>query len=560
MFADLKIPPKLLLREMLAGFAMSVISVPGSIANGVLAGVNPIFGIYSTIVGTTVAALSTSSVIMNVDTTGATALATGNVLDDKLPVQHLGYLVVIVLLVGVFQLLFGLLNLGNLTNFISDAVMTGFILGVAIQAIIGQAGDITGYYSDVSNKILRLFDTVINFREIDLPTLGIGLLTILLIVVVERTKFASYAYLVGLSVTTFLVRFVGFGSVAVVGDTVTVPSSLLQFNIPDMSLVVGLILPAFAIAIIGLVQSAGVSGSIPNPNGRYPDPSVDFRGQGVANIATGLFGGLPVGGSLSGTAVIRSVGGRTRWANIFTGIFSLVMVLLFANLIEALPLSAIAGLIVMAGLSIINVPRIKTVWRTGKVPTVIMVITFVGTLLMPIHYAVFMGVFIHVLIYVFQSAVDVRIEQIIKLDDGQYAEIDLPAQLPSNTMIILQPVGSIFFAGAARLDALLPEVGQARRTAVILRLRDRGEVDSTFIRVVARYDRALQANDCKLFLAGLNERVREQLEDTDLLNLIGPENVFLSQPRFGASVEEAIVVAEEWLAAHNEKSEVTTRV
>jgi len=239
MFADLKIPPKLLLREMLAGFAMSVISVPGSIANGVLAGVNPIFGIYSTIVGTTVAALSTSSVIMNVDTTGATALATGNVLDDKLPVQHLGYLVVIVLLVGVFQLLFGLLNLGNLTNFISDAVMTGFILGVAIQAIIGQAGDITGYYSDVSNKILRLFDTVINFREIDLPTLGIGLLTILLIVVVERTKFASYAYLVGLSVTTFLVRFVGFGSVAVVGDTVTVPSSLLQFNIPDMSLVVG---------------------------------------------------------------------------------------------------------------------------------------------------------------------------------------------------------------------------------------------------------------------------------------------------------------------------------
>ena len=186
----LKVPRKRLFSDLVAGLAMAIISVPGSIANGVLAGVNPIFGLYSTIVGTTVAALFTSSVIMNVDTTGATALATGGVLAERSPETHLEYLVVLAILVGLFQLIFGLLKLGFLTDFISNAVMTGFITGIAVQAIIGQAGDLTGFYSEAGNKLVRVFDTVVHFREIDIPTLGIGLLTMAVILGIERTRYA----------------------------------------------------------------------------------------------------------------------------------------------------------------------------------------------------------------------------------------------------------------------------------------------------------------------------------------------------------------------------------
>jgi SulP family sulfate permease len=296
-----------------------------------------------------------------------------------------------------------------------------------------------------------------------------------------------------------------------------------------------------------LVQSSGVSQSIPNSDGEFPDSSGDFRGQGIANLATGFFGGLPVGGSLSGTALLRAIGGRTRWANIFTGIFSLIMVLLFARLIEALPVSAIAGLIVMVGISIINVPRIQTAWHTGYAPTAIMLITFAGSLLMPIHYAVVLGVFMHILLYVFRSAESVRIEQIVALEDGRYAETSPPEQIPDHEIIILQPIGSLFFAGAAKFEDELPAIGQAKGAVVILRLRDRDEVGSTFIRVIERYTHKLQANGCKLILAGINERVREQLEDTDLLDLIGDENVFLSQPGFGVSVETAMEAAQGWL-------------
>jgi SulP family sulfate permease len=543
----------MLFREAVAGLVMSIISVPGSIANGVLAGVNPLFGVYSTIIGTTVAALFTSSVIMNVDTTGATALASGGVLSNISPEQHLTTLVVLVALVGLFQLIFGLLKLGNLTDFISNAVMTGFIGGVAAQAILGQVGDLTGFYSQAEGKIARVWDTLRHVDQIDLPTLGISVLSIVLIFGLERTRYARFAYIVGLMVTTLLVRILGLASVALVGDTTEIPQTFPIPHLPDPSLVLGMVIPAFAIAIIGLVQSAGVSQSVPNPDGEYPDASGDFRGQGIANIATGFFGGLPVGGSLSGTALIRSIGGQTRWANIFTGIFSLVMVLLFARLIEALPLAAIAGLIVMAALSIINVNRIETAWRTGPAPTAIMTITFVGTLLMPIHYAVFLGVLLHILLFAFQEAESVRVEQIVPLADGRYDEAPSPEQISSGEIIIIQPIGSLFFAGSARFEDQLPAVAQAQDAVVVLRLRDRDEVGSTFIRVVERYARSLQAQENLLVLAGINARVLEQMQHTALLDVLGKENVFPAQAQFGASVEQALTRARVWQTQHKER-------
>ncbi len=549
---QLKTSRKTVLRDMIAGLVMAIITVPGSIANGLLAGINPIFGLYSTIVGTTVGAFFTSSVIMNVDTTGATALAVGSSLLGKSSDMHLEYLVVLVILVGIFQVIFGLLKLGMLTDYISNAVMTGFITGVAAQAILGQVGDLTGYYSEAGNKIVRVFDTLLHFREIDIATLGIGLLTMLVILGAERTRFTRYAYVMALAAATLTVLVFGLDTVAVVGDTTDIPQTLPRFNLPSLSLIGEMIIPALAIAIIGLVQSSGVSQSYPNPDGEYPNSSGDFRGQGIANLATGFFGGLPVGGSLSGTALLRSVGGRTRWANIFTGLFSLIMVLLFARLIEALPVTAIAGLIVIVGISIVNMPRIATAWHTGPAPTAIMTITFVGALLMPIHYAVFLGVFLHILLFVFRSAESVRVEQIVVLDDGRYAETAPPEQVPDGEIIVLQPIGSLFFAGAAKFEDQLPAVGQAQRAVVIIRLRDRDEVGSTFINIIKRYAQALSGQGNLLILAGLSAHVLEQLEDTDLLELIGKQNVFPAEAGFGISVEQAIYRADAWMKKENQ--------
>jgi SulP family sulfate permease len=166
--------------------------------------------------------------------------------------------------------------------------------------------------------------------------------------------------------------------------------------------------------------------------------------------------------------------------------------------------------------------------------------------------AVALGVLLHILLYVFRSAEAVRLEHIVQQDDGAFVEADVPAELPSGEIVILQPIGSLFFAGVAEFEEKLPDVGQARGSVVIFRLRDRDEVGSTFIRALDRYARTLQAGGNKLMLEGPSEHVVDQLAKTDLLDLIGEENVFPGQPEFGAALREALVAAEEWLARGHE--------
>jgi SulP family sulfate permease len=544
----LKVPRKTLIGDLMSGLVMAIITVPGAVANGVLAGVNPIFGLYSMIAGTTVAAIFTGSVIMNVDSTSATALATAEAVGGIGSEEQLGYLVVLGILVGVFMLTLGLLKLGFLVRFISNAVMTGFLSGLGVLTILGQVGDLTGYYSDAGNKVFRTIDTFIHFREIDPATFIIGGLTILTIILVERTRFNRYSLIVALGLVTILVPLLGLHNIALVGDTTAIPRSLPIPKLPNLSLILPMILPAFSIAIIALVQASGVSQSIPNPDGKYPDPSEDFRGQGIANIFAGSTGAISVGGSLSGTTLIKNIGGVSRWANIFTGLFGAIIVLLFAPLIEILPMPTLAGLLVMVGVSMIKTHRIQTVWNTGPVPVTIMLFTFILTLFTPIQVAVFVSIGLHILLHIFRSAEAVRIERILVEADGSYTEAPAPAQLTSGEIVILNPIGNLFFAGAAQFEENLPEIDEAHGSVVIIRLRDRDEVGSTFIRIIERYHQSLIAQGNLLMLTGLNQHVLEQLEKTDLLESIGEENIFPAEARFGASVEQALRRAETWLS------------
>ena len=550
----LKVPRKTFISDMVSGLVMAIVTVPGALAGGMLAGVNPVYGVYSVIAGTPIAALFTSSVIMNVDATGATAIATSDFLRDVPADQQLDYLVVLGILVGLFMLTFGLLKLGFLVRFISNAVMTGFLSGLGILTIMGQWGDLTAYHSDAANKVFKTIDTGLNAQSFDLPTLTLGLITMGVLVVLARTRLARYSFAVAVAVATLLALLPWFDSVMVVGDMTDIPRGLPMPNIPDLSLVLSMIIPALTIAIIALVQASGVSGSIPNPDGEYPDPSGDFRGQGVANISAGLFGGIAVGGSLSGTALIKSIGGVSRWANIFTGVFALVILLLLAPLISLLPLTALAGMLIFVGVSMINVSRIETVWHTGLVPMTMMIVTFVATLFFPLQIAVASGVVLTFLLYVFQSAEKVRIERIAILGDGGFAEEDPPTELPSDEIVMMQPIGSLFFAGAAQFEENLPKVGDAHGSVVIIRLRDRDEVGSTFIRILKRYVRSLQQQGNLFMLEGLNERVLEQLQKTDTLSLIGAKNVFLADRRFGLSAVQAYSAAQAWIRSQQPKN------
>ncbi len=539
----LRVGRKTITSDAVSGLVLSLITIPGDLANGLLAGVNPVNGLYSLITGMTVASLFTSSVIMAVDSTSATALTTYEALSGYPAEQKVPALVVLTLMAGIFQLIFGLLKLGFLTRFISNSVMTGFMTGIAINTILGQVGDLTAYDSDAPNRVFRAIDTFLHLREIDWPTFIFGLLTMLIIAVTDRTRFARFSMLVGIGAVTLLVYLAQPETVLLVGDTTQIPQSLPKFIVPDLSLAPALITSALAIAIIALVQASGVSQSMPNPDGRYPDASGDFRGQGLANISAGFFGGVAVGGSLSATQLVRQVGGKSRWANLLTGIFAAVAVLLFANLIELLPMTGLAALLVMVGLSLINKQRIATVWRTGNVPRVIFVTTLVATMFLPIQVAVAVGVLLHLFVHTYRSAEKVRIERLMTSADGHTREEKAPAMLPSDEVTVLQPIGSLFFAGAAEFEEHLPDPTQAKNATVILRLRDRDELGSTFLRVVERYAKKMRDTGNRLMLAGVSEGAFDQLKATGVLETIGPENVFKVEQELGLSMRQALLAA-----------------
>jgi SulP family sulfate permease len=543
--------------DLLAGLTAAIPSIPDAMASGVLAGVSPLFGLYGLMIGTPIAALVTGSAFMSVVTTSAMGIAVRDALTGHEGEQQIQALVTVALVVGLFQLAAGLLRLGFLTRFVSNSVMTGFLSGVALLIVLSQLGDLSSYSSTApwtqGNKVLQAVDLVLHFRQVHLPTLVVGLAALGIIVGLEHTRLHAFSMLVALVVAALLVPLFGLDAVALVGDTSDIPAGLPQPHLPVPILNLELIVSAVAVGIIGLVQGAGISSSYPNPDGRYPDVSRDFVGQGAANLAVSLFRGLPVGGSISSTALVVGAGARSRWANVFTGVFAILAVLLLGKQIEKLPMTALAAMLVFAGISSFNRERIRAVWETSLVSRGVMLFTFVAVLILPIQTAVFVGVGLQILLHIFRSAERVDIVQIVPLENGQYEEHPAPAHLPDGQVTILMPLGSLFFAGAAEFEEDLPAAEEARRAVVVLRLRGRKEVGSTFLRVIDRYAQALGKKGGKLMLAGVSQRVYDQLRRTGMLAALGEENVYQATRLLGESAQQAWHDGQGWLVEGESK-------
>ena len=452
--------------DLIAGLTFAVVNVPQAMAHALLAMVNPVFGIYTLMVAVPIGAIFTSSVYMNVSTTSALSVAAGSSLVDTPASQRIEALAVLVLLVGVIQLLAGLFRLGFLIRFVSNAVMTGFLNGVAVLIILGQLGDLTGFRSTFSNNVLRALDLIFRFDQINVPTTIIGLLTLGGIVALLYTPLRKFAFIIAIGSATVLLALLtlpalptadSFNSVRTVGEVATIPRSLPQLALPQPSLILAMLLPAFSVALIGLIQGAGVSQGYPNPDGKYPNVSRDFFGQGVANFATSFVGGVPAGGSISGTALLMSAGARSRLANISAGLFVAVIVLLVAPLVELVPMPALAALLIVAGFQGLRIPQAVTIWKTGRISTVIMIITFIATLFIPLQYAVLLGMVLSVVLYVFRQSNKVVVTQWVLQPEGFPLEQPAPTKLPSQQLTVLHVYGSLFFAAAKSLEEMLPK-------------------------------------------------------------------------------------------------------
>ena len=275
-FKRLKFDRKTARPDLIAGVVLGVESVPDALASGVLAGVNPLYALYAVMMGTPVGAIFSGSVYLSVQTTSAMALVVASV-----PVVTSGgspgTLFALSLITGVIMLVAGLLKAGRLLRWVANSEMVGFMTGVAFLIILGQLGDLTGYASEYSNKVAKTVDLLFNLDQVDLPTVAVGVGTIILIIVLQKTRLRGFGLVVAIIVTSILPALFGWDSVAKVSDIAEITGGLPRPALPDFSHFFELIVPALSLAVIGLIQGAGVSQSFVNPGRAIPQSFAGLR-------------------------------------------------------------------------------------------------------------------------------------------------------------------------------------------------------------------------------------------------------------------------------------------
>jgi len=540
-------------KDIMAGLTLAVESVPDGMAVGTLAAVNPINGVYAYMVGGLSGAFFTSSVSMGIQATSAMAVIVATVPEVAVGQPNAkDALLVLALLTGLFMVVFGLLRLGGALRFIPDSVMSAFTHAVGFSIVLGQLSNLTGYAAQGPNKPMQTIDLVLHLDQVNVAALIVGVITMVLMVVLQRTRLKTFSILVAMFVASLVPILLGWETVDQVQDIAPIPGQLPRPFLPDLSnlpdLIPALLAPALALAIVGLVQGAAVSHEFPNPDGSKPDASGDFKGQGMANIITGFFQGMPVGGSFSATAILVSGGARTRFANIVAGLGIAGVLLLLGNVIGLLAMPALAGFLIVLGVGVLDPKELLATWKLGGLSRWGMVFLILVALFVSLQSAVFVGVALSMMLYIIRQSNEVTVKTSV-FENGQLAyEQDVEPELASNSVVTLQYYGSLFFASAQNFEDQLPHpTAETSKAVVIVNLRGQKDLDSTTLDMFTEYAQELQKHDCRLMLAGVEDSARQKLERTGKLAIIGSENVFTVSEHYQESVLKARAEADEWL-------------
>ncbi len=535
--------------DVLAGLNSAVGSVPDGMASGLLAGVNPIYGLYACMVGPFVGGIFSSTQLMIIATTSAASLSTGQALGNLSGERRDSALFLMVVMIGVLQIALGIFRTGRLTRFVSYSVMTGFIIGIAILTVLSQLPTIAGYQpAEGENKVEQTVNLLANYDRVDPWSLLAAAVTLVLAILLPRTKLGNFGNLMAIVVPSAILLGTGLSQVKIVSDVSEIPSGIPLPHIPDFSAIsFDVVTAALAVAVIILVQGAGVSQSVPNPDGSQRSLSRDFIAQGMANALSGLFRGLPVGASLGSTALSVLSGARTHWASIFAGLWMAVLVIFFPGLVSYVAMPALATLLIVASLSTIKLPDMTAVWQTGWPARLAGVTTFLSTLMLPIQAAVGYGVVLSAFLYVTRSSTDISLVQLIKRDDGFIEEKPAPKRLESDKVTVLDVYGNLFYAGARTLERMLPDPAEAERPIVLLRLRGHTNLGATIVEVLSVYADKLKDVGGRLYLSGIGAKFHEQIIRTEKLRLTGPVRVYQATSVRGESTEEAFADANAWL-------------
>ena len=534
-----------------AGLTVALVSIPEGMAYALVAGVDPIYGLYTGMVTTIVASLGISTSLMVVTLTNALALVTADTLGALSPeIDQATALFTLTFFVGAFMFLLGVLRLGSVIRFVAEEVMIGFVFVTALLIVLGQYDELVGYASELdANKLIKAIDITLNIDQWDPATALVGFGSIVILLLLKRSPLKRFADVLIIVIGSVVVLLLSLETVEIVGDFAEIPRAIPTPVLPDLTLFPVLAAGAVAAGIVGLAESSGVGSAYPNPSGRRSRMSRDFSGQGLGNLAGSFFQAMPAGGSLSRTGINVSGGATSRWAGVFAGLLMIIFVLLFGPLAELIPMTALAALLIVIGFEVMRKewPGMVESWRISRLRSAAMIAVIVVGVVDDLTVAIFAGVIISLGIFVYEAATGARSYEIFPRDDGGLDERPVREKMSSNEVAVVQLRGNIYFASVYSFDEFLPDMSEASNSVVIMRERDRDIVNLTAADWLVEHTKKYREQGNRLMFSGMSEETVRVYREIGVVDEVGEENLFIKKPQLGASTREAYLAAKAWI-------------
>ena len=513
--------------NIVAGVIVGVVALPLAMAFAIASGAKPEQGIYSAIVAGFVVSCLGGSRLQIAGPTGAFIVILAGI-----TAKHgIDGLQIATLMAGLMLLLLGIARLGTIIKFIPDPVIVGFTAGIGVIIWVGQWKDFFGLPAVQGQHFHeKLWHLIHALPQLDPITTSLSLLSLLLVIFAPRLPGFKRVPgpLVALVVATVLQAIFQFDGVATIGSTFGgIPQGLPALHWPDITAarVIELIGPAFTIAMLGAIESLLSAVVADGMAGTRHDSNQELIGQGIANMATPLFGGFAVTGALARTATNIRNGGTSPLAGIVHSITLVLIILFLAPLAVHVPLAALAAILFVVAWNMSEARHfVRMIERAPRADTVILLVTFGLTVFADLVVAVNIGVILATLHFLRRMASSVEVhrtgEHELRQELSQQGFTTLPAGV-----VVYSVDGPFFFGAVENFERALHEA-QTDSGTVIIRLRWVPFIDITGLQSLEEAIVELHKRGVRVMLTGANARVEGKLKRAGILNLVGSENFF----------------------------------
>ncbi|MFV3316054.1 SulP family inorganic anion transporter [Pseudomonas sp. NY15374] len=484
-------------QDLLVGLSGAILALPQSIAYALIAGLPAEYGLYAAIVPVLIACLWGSSWHLICGPTAAISIVLYASISPLAVAGSSDYVTLVLLLTflgGVFQLLLGLLRFGTLVNFVSHSVVLGFTLGAAIVIALGQLPNLMGIDLPSQATALKTAqDLFAHAREVDLPSLGLGLATLLIGIAIKLLRPRWPALLISL-VLVSLVAWLLPGYFAHVPRVPAFSGHLPPLSplpLLDLDLILRLLPSAVAVGMLGLVTSLSIARSLSARSEQLIDADQEIRAQGVSNMVGAFFSGYLSSGSFTRSGLSFEAGARSPMAGVFSALWVALFAVAGAGLIAHLPISAMAGSILLICWGLVDHKAIRALFRVSRSEFLVMALTAAATLLLELQTAIYAGVLASLFFYLKRTSRP-RVQQ------SREGEAD-----------VLRVGGSIFFGAAHYLQVRLQ---RCQGPHVVIDARQINFIDYSGVDMLHREARRLARNGGSLTLHRARPQVVEELQ------------------------------------------------